>query len=49
MLSALLVGADDEKLTDAEVLDQVRSLIAAGYDTTSAAAGVGRPRAGTEP
>ena len=38
MLSALLVGADDEKLTDAEVLDQVRSLIAAGYDTTSAAA-----------
>ena len=38
VLSALLVGADDEKLTDAEVLDQVRSLIAAGYDTTSAAA-----------
>jgi cytochrome P450 len=38
VLSALLVGADDETLTDAEVLDQVRSLIAAGYDTTSAAA-----------
>ena len=38
VLSALLVGADDEKLSDAEVLDQVRSLIAAGYDTTSAAA-----------
>jgi cytochrome P450 len=37
VLSALLVGADDEVLTDAEVLDQVRSLIAAGYDTTSAA------------
>jgi hypothetical protein len=38
VLSALLVGADDEQLTDAEVLDQVRSLIAAGYDTTSGAA-----------
>lgn len=38
VLSALLVGADDEVLTDIEVLDQVRSLIAAGYDTTSAAA-----------
>ena len=38
VLSALLVGADDETLTDAELLDQVRSLIAAGYDTTSAAA-----------
>jgi cytochrome P450 len=38
VLSALLVGADDEVLTDDEVLDQVRSLIAAGYDTTSGAA-----------
>ncbi|MBV9951635.1 MAG: cytochrome P450, partial [Acidimicrobiia bacterium] len=38
VLSALLVGAEDDQLTDAEVLDQVRSLIAAGYDTTSAAA-----------
>ena len=37
-LSALLVGADDEVLTDDEVLDQVRSLLAAGYDTTSGAA-----------
>ena len=38
VLTALLAGADDEVLSDAEVLDQVRSLIAAGYDTTSAAA-----------
>lgn len=38
VLSALLAGADDEVLSDAEVLDQVRSLVAAGYDTTSASA-----------
>lgn len=38
VLTALLAGADEEVLSDAEVLDQVRSLIAAGYDTTSAAA-----------
>jgi cytochrome P450 len=38
VLSALLVGADDEVLTDDEVLDQVRSLVAAGYDTTSGSA-----------
>jgi cytochrome P450 len=36
VLSALLVGADDQHLEDHEVLDQVRSLVAAGYDTTSA-------------
>jgi hypothetical protein len=38
VLSALLAGADDDVLDDREVLDQVRSLVAAGYDTTSAAA-----------
>jgi hypothetical protein len=38
VLSALLAGADDEVLSDDEVLDQVRSLIAAGYDTTAGAA-----------
>ncbi|MGH9084180.1 MAG: cytochrome P450, partial [Acidimicrobiales bacterium] len=38
VLTALLAGADDDVLSDGEVLDQVRSLIAAGYDTTSAAA-----------
>ncbi len=40
VLSALLVAAGDgdEPLTDAEICDQIRSLIAAGYDTTSAAA-----------
>lgn len=41
-LSALLVAAEaaestDAPLDDAELCDQVRSLIAAGYDTTSAA------------
>jgi cytochrome P450 len=43
-LSALLVAADevdgtDAPLTDAELCDQIRSLIAAGYDTTSSSAG----------
>jgi cytochrome P450 len=43
-LSALLVAADevdgtDAPLTDAELCDQIRSLIAAGYDTTSSTAG----------
>lgn len=38
VLTALLAGADDELLSGPEVLDQVRSLIAAGYDTTAAAA-----------
>jgi cytochrome P450 len=42
-LSALLVAADeaegtDAPLTDAELCDQIRSLVAAGYDTTSSAA-----------
>ena len=42
-LSALLAAADevegsDEPLDDAELCDQIRSLIAAGYDTTSSAA-----------
>jgi cytochrome P450 len=42
-LSALLAAADeaegsDAPLTDAELCDQIRSLVAAGYDTTSAAA-----------
>lgn len=42
-LSALLVAADEvegevEPLTDAEICDQVRSLIGAGYDTTSSSA-----------
>jgi cytochrome P450 len=42
-LSALLAAADeadrsDEPLTDREILDQIRSLVAAGYDTTSSAA-----------
>ena len=42
-LSALLAAADeaegsDAPLTDAELCDQIRSLIAAGYDTTSSAA-----------
>jgi cytochrome P450 len=37
-LSALLAGVDGERLTDAELLDQVRSLMAAGFDTTSGAA-----------
>jgi cytochrome P450 len=43
-LSALLAAADeadgtDDALTDEEICDQIRSLIAAGYDTTSSAAG----------
>ncbi len=42
-LSALLAATDevdgeDTPLSDAEICDQVRSLIAAGYDTTSSAA-----------
>jgi cytochrome P450 len=37
-LTALLAGVDGESLTDAELLDQVRSLMAAGFDTTSGAA-----------
>jgi cytochrome P450 len=42
-LSALLVAAEeaegtDAPLTDAELCDQIRSLVAAGYDTTSSAA-----------
>ena len=37
-LSALLAGVDGEALTDAELLDQVRSLMAAGFDTTAGAA-----------
>jgi cytochrome P450 len=42
-LSALLVAAEDAEggeapLDDAELCDQIRSLIAAGYDTTSSAA-----------
>lgn len=42
-LSALLVAADEaegteEPLHDAELCDQIRSLIAAGYDTTSSGA-----------
>ena len=40
ILGALLagVGGDDRPLSDDELRDQVRSLIAAGYDTTSASA-----------
>jgi cytochrome P450 len=37
-LTALLAGVDGETLTDAELVDQVRSLMAAGFDTTSGAA-----------
>jgi cytochrome P450 len=37
-LTALLAGVDGENLSDAELLDQVRSLMAAGFDTTSGAA-----------
>jgi len=37
-LTALLAGVDGESLTDAELGDQVRSLMAAGFDTTSGAA-----------
>ena len=37
-LTALLAGVDGEQLSDAELLDQVRSLMAAGFDTTSGAA-----------
>lgn len=38
LLSSLLAARDDEALTDEELRDQVVSLIAAGYDTTTAAA-----------
>lgn len=43
ILSALIAAADeadgsDAPLTDVEICDQIRSLIAAGYDTTSSAA-----------
>jgi cytochrome P450 len=37
-LTALLAGVDGDALSDAELLDQVRSLMAAGFDTTSGAA-----------
>jgi cytochrome P450 len=37
-LNALLAGVEGESLTDAELVDQVRSLMAAGFDTTSGAA-----------
>jgi cytochrome P450 len=37
-LNALLAGVEGETLTDTELLDQVRSLMAAGFDTTSGAA-----------
>ncbi len=37
-LTALLAGVDGEALTDSELLDQVRSLMAAGFDTTAGAA-----------
>jgi cytochrome P450 len=37
-LTALLAGVDGETLTDEELVDQVRSLMAAGFDTTSGAA-----------
>ena len=37
-LTALLAGVDGEALSDDELLDQVRSLMAAGFDTTSGAA-----------
>lgn len=38
ILTSLLTAAEgDAALTDAEIRDQVRSMIAAGYDTTSAA------------
>lgn len=37
-LSALLAGVEGESLSDEELLDQVRSLMAAGFDTTSGAA-----------
>ena len=40
-LTALLAGVDGETLTDAELLDQVRSLMAAGFDTTSGGARAG--------
>lgn len=39
VLSALLAAEADAALTDIEVRDQVVSLVAAGYETTSAAAG----------
>ena len=48
-LTALLAGVDGESLTDAELLDQVRSLMAAGFDTTVGAAELARARAGPQP
>ena len=38
VLTALLAGLDGDVLSDAELLDQVRSLMAAGFDTTAGAA-----------
>ena len=38
LLSTLIAARDDDALSDVEVRDQVVSLIAAGYDTTTAAA-----------
>jgi cytochrome P450 len=38
VLTALLAGVDGETLSDTELLDQVRSLLAAGFDTTAGAA-----------
>ena len=38
VLTALLAGVDGDTLSDAELVDQVRSLMAAGFDTTSGGA-----------
>lgn len=38
LLSSLLIARDDDVLSDVELRDQIVSIIAAGYDTTSAAA-----------
>jgi cytochrome P450 len=38
VLTALLAGVEGESLTDEELLDQVRSLMAAGFDTTAGGA-----------
>ena len=48
-LTALLAGVDGETLTDAELLDQVRSLMAAGFDTTSGAAALAGAGARSQP
>ncbi len=48
-LSALLAAETDDALTDDEICDQVRSLIAAGYDTTSSSAAWIVHALGTEP